>query len=290
MKIPLLKDWLPVLFRKIDRMVNPKGLSIAELYSAVPSWDKRVPNVVYHTWKFPLVSAPHARAIRRFRRLNKDFSFEFFDDERLTRYMREFYAGQPILDVFEHVKIPAARADIWRYCVLYREGGVYCDIDSMLMTPLRTLLKDNPREVLSFEGGKWNGLLAPGVYADPSVFVSAPSNKARALLDEPEHTVLNWFLLFEKGHPILRNTIDLIVKNFPFFKDKVFDSVWKGVIHSTGPLVLTQGVWSWLDAEGHKPCQCGIDFNGQGIFKIPGAGHQYEASPHYYSMNSRALG
>lgn len=287
---PPVRDWLPILVRKTDKLLNPDGLSIQQLYTSAPSLGTKIPNVVYQTWKLPHVSAPHARAIKGFRNRNSDFTFEFFDDARATAYMEANYFGHPIMDVFRYVKVPAARADVWRYCVLLKEGGMYCDIDSLIRVPLRTFLKGNPTEVLSFEGGMWGDVLAPGEFADEKVFRSEPSPAVRAKLDFPDHPILNWFLAFTPGHPALSDTLDVIVENFPFFKDRVFDPVWRGVLHSTGPLALTQGVWRWLDRSPVRPVQRGIDFNGKGLFKIPGEGGREKVSPYYRDMKARSLG
>jgi len=290
MKFPPLNQFFSLLERKIYKALHRRGISIAPLYSSVAPGASRIPNVVYQTWKYPVVSAVHAREIRRFRRRNFDFSFEFFDDARMSSYMETTYADHPILAVFREIQIPAARADIWRYCLLFERGGMYCDIDSAIQTPLRNLVADDPSEVLSFEGGRYSDLLQVGTYADASLFRVAPPESVMPRLKQPDHTVLNWFLAFEPRHPLLKITLDLIVRNYAFAKGKVFESVWAGVVHTTGPLILTQAVWAWVESTGKTPHQLDIDFDGAGIFKLPGSADGYDVSPHYYSMTSRTLG
>lgn len=167
---------------------------------------------------------------------------------------------------------------------------MYCDIDSLMKVPLRTLLAGDPTEILSFEAARWDQVLAPGEYADAEVFRKEPSTKARAKLDLPDNTVLNWFLAFAPEHPALKATIDVVVENFAFVRGRVFDPVWRGVIHSTGPLALTQGVWRWLDGDAGRPTQKGVDFRGDGVFKVPGDGERDKVSPNYRDMKARALG
>ncbi len=264
-------------------------MDISSLYTEVPQSPGRIPRRVYQTWKEPRLPAVHALGVRRFRRLNPDYSFEFFDDARMAAYMRENYAAHPILDVFERIKIPASKADVWRYCILYREGGIYCDIDSALSIPFRGLLRDDPSELLSFEGNPWSSLMQVGAYADPSLFLAQPPDSVAAGLDYPDHTVLNWLLCFEKGNPILAEIIDLIVRHFAFFDGRQFESVWQAVVHATGPLAFTQAVWRWMERTGLRPAQQGIDFDGRGIFKLPGSGDRYAVSPHYMQMKRTSL-
>lgn len=242
------------------------------------------------TWKEPVLAPLHARQVELFRRRNADFSFEFYDDARMADYMETHYAGQPILEVFRHVKVMASKADIWRYCILYREGGVYCDIDSSLTLPLRRLLKDDPAELLSFEGNLWRDTLRVGVYADPEVYRPEPESAVLPLLDHPDHVLVNWFLCFAPGHPILREVIDLIVRGFPWFKDRTFDAVWPAVVHSTGPLALTQAVWAALAQHPTRPAQFGIDFCGYGQYKVYGSEERLAVSPTYFHLKNATLG
>jgi mannosyltransferase OCH1-like enzyme len=284
-----LAEYARIAFRKVYKAAHPGLVDISSLYTEVPASVGRIPRRVYQTWKEPALPAVHALGVKRFRKRNPDCSFEFFDDERMAAYMRSNYAAHPILDVFERIKIPASKADIWRYCILYREGGIYCDIDSSLSIPFRELLKDDPSEVLSFEGNPWSSLMQVGDYAEPALFLPRPPALVAANLDYPDNTILNWLLCFEKGHPILAEIIDLIVRHFPFFDDRQFESVWQAVIHATGPLAFTQAVWRWMERTGQRPTQRGIDFDGRGIFKLPGSGDRYTVSPHYMQMKRTSL-
>lgn len=221
--------------------------------------------------------------------MNPDYSFHFFDDARMEEYMRENYAGHPILDAFENIRIPASRADIWRYCILYREGGVYCDIDSMLSVPIRRILADDPSELLSFEGNLWRDHLSIGDYADPSFFLPGPPESIAAGLEHPDHVILNWFLCFERESPILKEAIDLIARHFEFYRNRNFESVWRAVIHCTGPIALTQAVWLWMRRTGARPAQCGIDLGGKGVFKLPVPRQKETGLPHYYGLRNARI-
>jgi hypothetical protein len=150
-------------------------------------------------------------------------------------------------------------------------------------------LENDPSELLSFEGNPWKELMSPETFSAPNLFLSKPPASIVANLEYPDNTILNWLLCFEKDHPILKETIDLIVENFPFLEGKDFGNLWQAVIHGTGPLVFTQAVWRWMDKTGIRPTQCGIDFNGKGIFKIPGSGDRYSVSPHYLTMKKTRL-
>ena len=271
------------------RVFAPKEISITPFYTSAPPLTRKIPNSVYQKWNDSFLPYMHAMEVRRFRRLNPDYSFVFFDDRRMNDYMSSHYAGHPILEVFRQIQIPASKVDVWRYCILYREGGVYCDIDSALAIPLRELLKDDPSEVISFENNKWRDVLSPGAYADPKIFCSDPPPEAARNLDHPDHLALQWLLCFEKESPILGEVINLIARHFEFFRGRKFESVWKAVIHCTGAVAFTQALWSWISRTKQRPYQRGIDFEGDGIWKVPGSWHLHGAIPHYSQWPTSSL-
>ena len=262
-------------------------VDISSLYTEAPRAAGRIPNHVYQTWISPVLPVLIARGIRRFRKMNPDYSFSFYDDRRMASYMEANYAGHPITKIFGDVRVPAVKADIWRYCILYKEGGVYCDIKSALKVPLREVLPDNAAELVSFERNAWRDYLDLGRYADPDVFLPAPPDSIRAGLEHPENIICNWFLCFEKGSPILETLIELIVRHSPFFRGRIFEKPTLGGNHFTGPLALTQAVWMWMLRTGKRPGQGGIDVRGQGIWRLRGM--DYRKSPHHATLRNLAV-
>ncbi len=270
----LIKRTLKYFIKKIDYRID-----VSSLYTEVPRMVRKIPNRVYQTWVNPVFPYVHARALQRFRRLNPDYTFSFFDDQQMAHYMDSNFAGHPILELFHGDRMPSGKADIWRYCVLFREGGIYCDIDSTLAVPLRELVHEETSELISFENVKWADHLSLGRYADPDVFLPGPPNSIKSNLDYPEHTVINWLLGFEKGNPILEELINLIVRHAHFYKNKKFEDVSLAGNHFTGPLALTEAIWIWMQKSGKRPQQCGVDFLGKGIFKYGEL--DYRQSPHH---------
>lgn len=273
--------------RAIKSILRRIHVNIGRLYTQAPPLRRRIPNQVYQTWVSPVVPSLLALQIRRFRRLNPDFSFSFFDDLRMASYMDREWAGHPIQDIFHRVRLPAVRADIWRYCVLFREGGVYCDIKSALTAPLRDLVPADSSELLSFEENRWSDYLDVAQYTEPGLFLPEPPSSVRAQLEHPDHIICNWCVCFEKGSPILERLISLIVRHAPFFRGRAFDRPDRAGNHFTGPLALTQVVWQWIQETGRRPGQAGIDFAGKGAWRL--SGMSYRKSPHHSTYRNTTI-
>lgn len=90
-----------------------------------------------------------------------------------------------------------------------------------------------------------------------------------------------------KGSSILEEVIDIIVRHSFFFKNKQFEDSHLAGVHLTGPLALTQAIWIWMKKTGKRPRQYGIDFSGQGIWRLPGM--DYSKSPRHSIGNSKVL-
>ena len=273
--------------RYIRRKLAYWPIDVSSLYTEVPQAAGKIPNHVYQTWITPVLPLLLALEVTRFRKLNHDYSFSFFDDRQMAGYMDSHYAGHPILKVFKDVRMPVVRADIWRYCILFREGGIYCDIKSTLKIPLREIVHDDFSELISFEWNKWEGLLYPGPYADPGIFLPAPPDSIRSKLDHPDNTILNWLICFEKGSPILEEVINLIVRHAEFYRNKRFENMSMAGNHFTGVIALTEAVWMWMQKTGKCPKQYGVHFSGQGIWKLHGM--VYGESPHHTSLRNLSI-
>ena len=94
---------------------------------------KTLPWVLYQTHRSrDLVPTHIDDAVRRFA---ADFKYEFYDDERILSFLAAEF-GDTHVKTYGRLKLGAHKADFWRYCVLYKKGGVYLDIKTKLTRPL----------------------------------------------------------------------------------------------------------------------------------------------------------
>jgi len=138
---------------EIPRSVPPRQSDLAGL---APT---KIPRVIYQTFKTALVPDAMFRAASSWIERNPDFAYEFFDDARLYGYVEEFpCAGFPfdnaqLRQAMTKIKPGAGKADLFRYLLLYREGGVYMDIDTVCLTPLSHYV-DPDDDVVTGIGGR----------------------------------------------------------------------------------------------------------------------------------------
>ena len=150
--------------------------------------------------------------IWRFLRRNKGYRYEFYDDARVDAFMKEHF-DERTFKAYLRLQIGAAKADFFRYAVLYIFGGVYVDLDSDIVGRLDKYIKEEDSALITVENGKL-------YYAQ-------------------------WALIFDKGHPFLKRTIDYIVDYIE--QNKFTDDVHK----LTGPTVYTKAIKDEIEANPH---------------------------------------
>jgi len=95
------------------------------------------PNRLFLTFHDP-AAVPDA-TLAMFRRFAHGFHITFADDRECIHSLRPF--GDAVVTRFGQLT-GAHRADLWRYCMLYRFEGVYLDIKTVLTKPLAEMFPD----------------------------------------------------------------------------------------------------------------------------------------------------
>jgi mannosyltransferase OCH1-like enzyme len=73
--------------------------------------------------------------------LNPDYKIELFDNAMCEKYLETEFSSYH-KSIFQRIPDGPIKADFWRLCVLYKEGGVYADADNVPNIPLDAFLED----------------------------------------------------------------------------------------------------------------------------------------------------
>ena len=246
------------------------------VYTEVPASGKTIPNVVYQTWTAPLFGRTHVKELERFRARNADYAFRFFSDADISAYMAKEYGHHPVYEVFKNACFGPLKTDIWRYCILYQRGGIYCDIGKRIDIPLTQLIPAGATTVLSWE--------------KRGVSPFRPSASVSSELQHPDKVNINWALMFAPAHPLLKRVIDGIVEKYPFYKGKSFDTPKSQILQFTGPVHLTECVLAAVEAgELASAYQAGIEFHGSAHWGVPGSWVRYAEHAPYELSRSKPI-
>lgn len=162
-----------------------------------------IPKNIFQSWHTHTLHPTIQKKIDRMKSMNPEYNHQIYMDEDMDKFVNENFAGE-IADCYNRLNIIVAKVDFWRYLVLYKYGGVYLDMDSSIEKPLKDLINDADNAIITAE-------------QNPNLYVQ-------------------WALIFNKDHPILKNVIDIIVNNIKTNK-------YPNDIHKmTGPTPYTEGI------------------------------------------------
>lgn len=134
------------------------------------------------------------------------YTYHFHDDNQMRSFIRREMPPR-VFKVFESLPLGVMKADLWRYCVLYVEGGIYADIDASALKPV-------------------------------SAWKILPEHKFIFGLENDMH-FCQWTFASVPGHPILKAVIDLVVEEC----EKGIDTSNEHFVHQhTGPGIWTRAI------------------------------------------------
>ena len=101
-----------------------------------------VPLVIYESWHSHDIPKGMVDNIHHLLKVNPEFDYYLFSDDDCSTFIESNF-DKEVLDAFHMLKPGAFKSDLWRYCVLYKKGGVYLDIKYYSVTPLVDIIDEN---------------------------------------------------------------------------------------------------------------------------------------------------
>ena len=199
----------------------------------------RIPKNIYQTVKDKSnISSAFRDNIAYLRSQNQDWEYRIFDDKDIVEFISTTYGSQ-YLSVYLSINpiYGPAKADVFRYLLLYALGGVYLDIESTAMRPLNEIIKEDDEYLLShWKNGKGEVYDRWGLYFD----LPYPGEYQQ------------WHVIAAPKHPFLRNVISHVKSRLEHY-DALRDGVgWNAVIKTTGPYAYTKAILPIVGAHKHR--------------------------------------
>jgi len=94
-----------------------------------------IPAVIYQTGYSKKVCPKIGSIIKMNLEENPEFDYYFYDDDDCLNFIKDNYSID-VVNAYTKLKPGAFKADLWRYCILYKNGGIYMDIKFIIKTPL----------------------------------------------------------------------------------------------------------------------------------------------------------
>ena len=125
-----------------------------------------IPKKIFQTWHTKTVPLHMQKAIDNLQTCNPELEYFLFDDNDCIEFIKTHFEND-VVDAYYRLIPGAYKADLWRYCVMYIEGGIYIDIKYQCMNGFKFIdIMDKEHLVLerpdysdNYIYGIYNGLI-----------------------------------------------------------------------------------------------------------------------------------
>jgi mannosyltransferase OCH1-like enzyme len=157
-----------------------------------------IPLDIYQTWFTKDLPPKMKQRVELLKRQNPRFNHYLFDDNDCREFIKKYFKSD-VLEAYDNLIPGAYKADLWRLCVLFINGGIYMDIKFCCINGFRLI------ELTEAEH-----------------FVK----------DRPPNSIYNALMSCKKGNLFLYKSIRKIVENV---KNKFYGN---HPLSPTGPIML----------------------------------------------------
>lgn len=203
--------------------------------------NSNIPKIVHQTFFTYNLPKDIVKIIIRNKKMCPNYKFIFYTDLDCELFIKNNF-DENVYNAFMKINdcYGAMKADFFRYCVLYKLGGVYIDIKSSLKVSLGNIIKPNDICLLDI----------PRNYLEP--------------WRKNSPTYEQWLLIFSPNHPYLlemiNNMVNYIETNYEptIINFEKLNSKQK-ILNITGPDAFTKAINNVIKEKGimHR----NIDYN-----------------------------
>ena len=93
----------------------------------VSEYNTIIPANIFQTWHTKKLPPMMFKAVNLLKMNNPGFKHFLFDDNECCEFIKKHFSTD-VLNAYNSLIPGAYKADLWRYCILYKYGGIYLDI------------------------------------------------------------------------------------------------------------------------------------------------------------------
>ena len=156
---------------------------------------------------------------------DKNPSYEYFlyDDNDCIDFIRNNYEKE-ILDIYLSInsKYGPAKADLFRYLLMYKYGGIYLDIKSSCNAPFSDIIHEDDKYILTHWSKRGH----------------SSSKKINNFYGEFQQ----WHIICVPSHPFLKQVITEVIDNIKKYNINIGGTGKNMVLNVTGPIAYTKAI------------------------------------------------
>ncbi|MDQ1231921.1 glycosyltransferase family 32 protein [Sphingomonas sp. SORGH_AS_0879] len=237
----------------------------------------RIPRLIHQTYRTKDLSDDLLANVEHLKTQNPSFSHHLYDDADIADFIRDEY-GAKVQASYDRIRpeYGAARADLFRYLLMYARGGVYLDIKSTTTRPLEETLRPDD----SFVTSHWANR--------PGERYENWGNDTVRFPEMPEGELQQWHIIAEPKHPFLEAVINRTLANIDHYSPWRLGIGAPGTLQTTGPICYTRAILPLFGQHPHRRVRTNDEIGLQ--YSIYERLQQHQAlSKNYYRFQTKPI-
>ena len=167
------------IYKYYQKVIN-KDIEKGDTSKVILSQGNEIPKIIFKTGidELNYINDDVRVLFRETVKLNPDFKIKYYSDKDSREFIKNNYSKE-ILSAYDNLIPGAYKADLFRYCILYKYGGIYSDLTQRFIKPFNKFIdleKDELYLVKDIDHYKINSTeLSKGIQI--SFIATRPGNK-----------------------------------------------------------------------------------------------------------------
>lgn len=105
-----------------------------------------IPKIIWQTHEWELANLPDTfkESMNSWKGINPTWDYKYISARERLDHIRD-YGGEELLKYYKECN-KLTQADLWRYLILYKFGGVYSDMDFKCISPIDQIIEESYKE------------------------------------------------------------------------------------------------------------------------------------------------
>lgn len=239
--------------RKINVSID-KNLKIDDVKK-----ENYIPKIIYRTCNKDYLSK-FQQSIQQTQQVMKDYKQIVYFDQDIIDFIKENYP-EDVLYLYNKINPQyfPAKTDLFRYLLIYKLGGIYLDIKSVILKDIDPLIQKYEDKLFVIKGRDSNLLkkMFDNFYLDEKL---KRNHDWSHFSGTPYGEYNNWFIASPAGNPLLKKVILQTLSNIKYGIDNnnyIHGEI--SVLAMTGPLMYTRVITEHKDKKDYKLFNCRLD-------------------------------
>ena len=168
---------------------------------------------IWHTKNLPPLMEENFKLLQE---NNPEIEFHLYDEKESRLFIKNNFDSD-VLDAYDRLSPSSYKSDLWRYCILYKKGGIYLDIKYNTINHFKLIELCNKEHF---------------------VYDHTNNDDNKSFWNKNEHGLYTALIVSKPGNKILRQCIHKITENTENFY------YGKNALYPTGPGLLGQCFFS----------------------------------------------